>query len=99
VPRANLAVSTEHPDGTTQDDWASKNSRKSVVEQHVKFFDPDGDGVIWPLDTFRGFHQLGYHFFWCFIAIFMFVRLLRLCKTRRPDAMEQHSLRLLLLYA
>lgn len=25
------------------------------LQQHVAFWDPDRDGVIWPGDTFRGF--------------------------------------------
>jgi len=41
------------------------------LEQHVSFFDRDGDGIIWPGDTFRGFHELGYHVFWCIVAVFV----------------------------
>ena len=67
----NLAVSTETPDGTTKRGWSAKHKAKSTLEQHVLFFDPDEDGVIWPLDTFRGFHRLGYNVFWCVISVFM----------------------------
>jgi len=69
VPRANIAASAEHPMGTPK--WARENRKKSVLEQHVKFFDPDGDGIIWPQDTFWAFWKLGYHIFWAFIAIFI----------------------------
>lgn len=31
-----------------------------VLQQHITFFDTDSDGIIWPLDTFRGFYRLGY---------------------------------------
>lgn len=34
-----------------------------MLQQHITFFDPDGDGIIWPLDTFRGFRALGYSLF------------------------------------
>jgi peroxygenase len=30
-----------------------------VLEQHVNFWDRDNDGQIYPLDTFRGFRDLG----------------------------------------
>ena len=33
-----------------------------MLQQHIDFFDPDHDGVIWPLDTFWGFHALGFGF-------------------------------------
>ncbi|KAL7423973.1 hypothetical protein Q5752_001558 [Cryptotrichosporon argae] len=68
VPRYNAAATPEAPDGTTQDDWAAKHKNESVVQQHVLYFDRDGDGVIWPTDTYRGLADLGYHFVWCFLA-------------------------------
>ena len=71
MPRANLAVSTESPNGTTARGWATDHKDLSTLEQHVLYFDPDRDGVIWPLDTYRGFHRLGYHVFWCFLSVFM----------------------------
>jgi hypothetical protein len=27
------------------------------------------DGVIWPLDTFNGFHRLGYNLIFCILAV------------------------------
>ena len=85
-PRANLAISVDKPDGSTEGDWASRHRNQSVLEQHCAFFDPDRDGgtaetarpigaltsaVIWPLDTFRGFHALGYHLVWSVVAVFV----------------------------
>ncbi|KAF5538424.1 het-E-1 heterokaryon incompatibility protein [Fusarium napiforme] len=60
VARANLAATHERPEGTTENDWAQRHRDQTVLQQHCDFFDKDHDGVIWPLDTFRGFYQLGY---------------------------------------
>ncbi|KAF5259619.1 hypothetical protein FOXYS1_9768 [Fusarium oxysporum] len=60
VARANLAATHERPEGTTDDDWADRHSDQTVLQQHCDFFDKDHDGVIWPLDTFKGFYRLGY---------------------------------------
>lgn len=46
LPRANLAVSVESPNGTAG--WSKIHSDKSVLHQHCLFFDQDGDGIIWP---------------------------------------------------
>jgi len=70
-PRANLAVSVETPEGTTQGNWAKEHEGMSTLEQHCLFFDRDRDGVIWPVDTFTGFHELGYNIFWCILAVFI----------------------------
>lgn len=47
-PRANLAVSIEKPDGTTEGGWAEKHKDESVLEQHCAFFIRTEPGVIWP---------------------------------------------------
>ncbi|KAI0687629.1 Caleosin-domain-containing protein [Cerioporus squamosus] len=56
--RANKAASTRAPEGTPG--WADAHSRQTVLQQHCDFFDTDRDGVIWPLDTYRGFYALGF---------------------------------------
>ncbi|GAA5911922.1 uncharacterized protein JCM6883_000735 [Sporobolomyces salmoneus] len=71
VPRANIAATVEHPQGTTENDYAETHKHESVLQQHVSFFDRDGDGIIWPLDTFVGFHNLGYSLIWCILAVFL----------------------------
>ncbi|KZO93116.1 Caleosin-domain-containing protein [Calocera viscosa TUFC12733] len=43
---------------------------RTVLEKHCDFFDPDGDGVIWPWDTFFGFWVLGYALPICIFAAF-----------------------------
>ncbi|EXJ60691.1 hypothetical protein A1O7_04844 [Cladophialophora yegresii CBS 114405] len=47
------APTSESPHGTVKDDWAEKHQHQTVLEAHCSFFDPDGDGVIWPIDTYR----------------------------------------------
>ncbi|EIW63435.1 Caleosin-domain-containing protein [Trametes versicolor FP-101664 SS1] len=58
TPRANRAPTTSAPDGSPE--WTEEHAHQTVLQQHCAFFDADGDGVIWPLDTFRGFHALGF---------------------------------------
>lgn len=31
-----------------------------MLQQHIDFFDRDHDGIIWPRDTFWGFHAIGF---------------------------------------
>lgn len=57
VPRAFKTVSKEFPDG---DEDAGPTNR-TVLQQHVDFFDTDGDGIIFPWDTFTGFRRMGYN--------------------------------------
>jgi peroxygenase len=38
---------------TRQINKANTPRPAQVLEQHCSFFDPDGDGVIWPSDTYR----------------------------------------------
>ncbi|KAL2065614.1 hypothetical protein VTL71DRAFT_3284 [Oculimacula yallundae] len=63
IPRANIAASAEEPKGTQKDDWARKYKHQTVLQQHLSYFDPDADGIIWPLDTYNGFRALGYNIF------------------------------------
>lgn len=58
--RANVAATPSHPDGTTANNWAANHAHQTVLQQHCAFFDPDHDGIIWPMDTFHGFYALGF---------------------------------------
>ncbi|KAF1915780.1 Caleosin related protein-domain-containing protein [Ampelomyces quisqualis] len=58
--RANLAASEESPHGTLTNNWAATHAHQTVLQQHCDFFDQDHDGIIWPSDTFTGFHRLGF---------------------------------------
>ncbi|GAA5849987.1 hypothetical protein JCM5353_003139 [Sporobolomyces roseus] len=70
MARANIAASVEEPNGTLKGDWAKKHKHQSVLAQHVDFFlRPEADGILWPLDTWRGFRRMGYSFFWCTFAM------------------------------
>jgi peroxygenase len=40
-----------------------------VIQQHCDFFDRDHDGILWPQDTFVGFHRLGFNIILSFIAV------------------------------
>ena len=49
-----------------------EGSLKRLCKQgHVSYFDRDGDGVIWPSDTWRGFHDIGFNWFLSIIAVFV----------------------------
>ncbi|KAF2134792.1 Caleosin-domain-containing protein [Dothidotthia symphoricarpi CBS 119687] len=67
--RANLAPSSETPSGTTSRGWATKHAHQTVLQQHCDFFDRDHDGIIWPRDTFIGFHRLGFNILLCLISV------------------------------
>ncbi|EUC48325.1 hypothetical protein COCMIDRAFT_34201 [Bipolaris oryzae ATCC 44560] len=69
VARANLAPSVDTPQGSTQDNWAEKHSHQTVLQQHCDFFDRDGDGILWPQDTYMGFYRLGLGVFFSAFAV------------------------------
>ncbi|EGO24541.1 hypothetical protein SERLADRAFT_468018 [Serpula lacrymans var. lacrymans S7.9] len=41
------------------------------MQQHILFWDRDADGEIWPLDTYRGFRDLGFNMLFSFLTIFI----------------------------
>jgi hypothetical protein len=49
----------------------TKITTTQVLQQHCTFFDPDSDGIIWPLDTFRAFYCLGYALPLCILSMFI----------------------------
>ncbi|KAL7271028.1 hypothetical protein RUND412_006243 [Rhizina undulata] len=69
--RANVAPSRESPNGTTKDNFAESHTHQTVLQQHCEFFDNDRDGIIWPLDTFRGFHAIGFNVILSIFAMFI----------------------------
>ncbi|KAF9239274.1 Caleosin related protein-domain-containing protein [Melanogaster broomeanus] len=69
LPRASVAPSAEEPDGSIH--HATKYQNYSVMQQHCVYWDTDRDGVIWPLDTWNGFRDLGFNILFSFFAAFM----------------------------
>jgi len=56
-PRATVAASKEYPKGSPD-----SPQDLTVLQQHVRFFDTDGDGIITFIDTYRGLRRLGLMF-------------------------------------
>jgi len=61
--RASIVPDKEHPHGTLNADWAARHKSQTAVQQHCSFFDQDGDGVIWPRDTYNACRQVGWGIF------------------------------------
>lgn len=57
LARALAAVDPEHLNGSTD----YNNNDMSVLQQHCAFFDKDKDGIIYPLDTYKGFRAIGFN--------------------------------------
>ncbi|KAI0395209.1 Caleosin-domain-containing protein [Xylariaceae sp. FL0594] len=85
--RVNIAATYDRPYGTTEGGWDQKHRDKTVLQQHCEFFDTDHDGVIWPLDTYRGFRRLGFGIILSMLALFIIHANFSYptCKTFIPD--------------
>ncbi|KAF5390891.1 hypothetical protein D9757_004458 [Collybiopsis confluens] len=51
-----------HDENKTSDDDNDDTDNGQAIIGHGEFFDVDGDGIIWPIDTLRGFLALGYSY-------------------------------------
>ncbi|KAJ3045607.1 hypothetical protein HK097_001174 [Rhizophlyctis rosea] len=50
---------------TNVDILPRKNESGTALQKHVEFFDRDGDGVIYPNETFQAMSALGFNWFIC----------------------------------
>ncbi|TFB03470.1 putative peroxygenase 3 [Trichoderma ghanense] len=71
TPRANIAATYEQPHGSQASNWAKAHQNQTVLQQHCDYFDQDKDGIIWPLDTYKGLRGLGWNFLLCLFATFI----------------------------
>ncbi|KAJ7131375.1 Caleosin [Mycena epipterygia] len=57
------------PKSRHQHHGASYGRPRPALQSHVAFFDADHDGIIWPLDTFKGFRAIGFGLILSFLSM------------------------------
>lgn len=67
VARANAAISIDNPNGDA--DYIANYGDFTPLQQHVLFWDRDHDGQIYPLDTYKGFRELGFNMLFSLLAM------------------------------
>lgn len=73
---------------TTTSHSRAPDTEPTTLQAHVAFWDSDNDGVIWPLDVFRGFRRLGFGYFVSTLALLtplFFSYPTRLARSWAPD--------------
>jgi hypothetical protein len=58
--RTRLRSSSEKPIRALEGDSAHKSKQGTCLQQHSAYFDRDGDGIIWPWDTYKGCRDFGW---------------------------------------
>lgn len=51
--------------------YSTRKRDDTALQSHVAFFDADGDGIIWPSDTYAGFRDIGFGVFFSALALLL----------------------------
>ncbi|KAL4793904.1 Caleosin related protein-domain-containing protein [Aspergillus venezuelensis] len=56
-------------EGDNSEESMKKYSQFTPIQQHILFWDRDGDGQVYPYDTYVGFRNLGFNIIFSFLAV------------------------------